>query len=116
MSCKIKAIKAWQVDLPLREGRYNWSGGNFVEVFCDTPLDICEKRDVKGLYARARHGEIKNFTGLDDPYEPPVTPELTIQTTGRTPEECSSEVIGWLDQMPTAVAEAGRVPQLHQNF
>ena len=89
---------------------------DFAEIWVATPFEECERRDVKGLYARARHGEIKNFTGLDDPYEPPVTPELTIQTTGRTPEECSSEVIGWLDQMPTAVAEAGRVPQLHQNF
>jgi adenylyl-sulfate kinase len=57
---------------------------NFTEIHVSTPLEECEKRDVKGLYARARRGEIVNFTGLDDPYEPPLTPELAIDTS-RTP-------------------------------
>ena len=52
----------------------------FVEIYVSTPLEECERRDVKGLYARARRGEIKNFTGIDDPYEPPTSPELTLDT------------------------------------
>jgi sulfate adenylyltransferase len=61
--------------------------GHFVEVFVDTPLEVCEARDVKGMYAKARRGEIKDFTGLDDPYEAPLNPELTLDTVARTPEE-----------------------------
>ena len=53
---------------------------NFVEIYVSTPLEECERRDVKGLYARARKGEIRNFTGIDDPYEPPEHPELTLDT------------------------------------
>jgi sulfate adenylyltransferase len=53
--------------------------GHFIEVFMDTPLEICEQRDVKGLYAKARRGEIRNFTGIDDPYEPPPRPENAKQ-------------------------------------
>ena len=71
---------------------------NFVEIFVDTPLEECERRDVKGLYAKARRGEVRNFTGLDDPYEPPAAPELTVRTSGRTPEECAEEVLERLDR------------------
>lgn len=53
---------------------------NYIEVFVDTPLEICEQRDVKGLYKRARAGEVKNFTGIDSPYEKPVNPDVTIRT------------------------------------
>ena len=53
---------------------------NFIEVFVNTPLEICEKRDVKGLYKKARAGEIKNFTGIDAPYEPPINPDIEIKT------------------------------------
>ena len=60
---------------------------NFVEVYVATPLEECERRDVKGLYARARRGEIANFTGIDDPYEPPASPELVIDTRRRPPGE-----------------------------
>ena len=56
----------------------------FIEIFVDTPLEICEQRDIKGMYAKARKGDIKNFTGIDDPYEPPLQPELVLQTTGQT--------------------------------
>lgn len=61
--------------------------GHFIEVFVDTPLDVCEQRDVKGMYARARRGEIKNFTGINDPYEPPLHPEIRLDTVNCTPEE-----------------------------
>lgn len=67
--------------------------GNFVEVFVDTPLAVCEERDTKGMYARARRGELKDFTGIDDPYEPPQNPEITIHTTARTPEENAQTII-----------------------
>jgi sulfate adenylyltransferase len=60
---------------------------HFLEVFVDTPLEVCEGRDAKGLYAKARRGEIKDFTGIDDPYEPPLHPEITLDTVTHTPEE-----------------------------
>lgn len=62
--------------------------GEFIEIFVDTPLQECERRDPKGLYAKARRGELKNFTGIDSPYEPPLTPEVHLQTTLQTPDEC----------------------------
>lgn len=70
--------------------------GDFIEVFVDTPLAICEQRDPKGLYKKARAGEIKHFTGIDDPYEAPASPELVLLAGERTPEELSSNVIDYL--------------------
>ncbi|MGB0598692.1 MAG: adenylyl-sulfate kinase [Rubripirellula sp.] len=67
--------------------------GDFVEIFVDTPLEICESRDPKGLYKKARAGEIKHFTGISDPYEPPLSPELVIAGgNDRTPAEQATEV------------------------
>jgi sulfate adenylyltransferase len=59
----------------------------FIEIFVDTPLDVCEARDVKGMYAKARRGEIKEFTGISDPYEAPLNPEIALNTVENTPEE-----------------------------
>lgn len=59
----------------------------FIEVYVDTPLEVCEERDLKGMYARARRGELRNFTGIDDPYEEPVDPEITIGTVQSSPED-----------------------------
>jgi adenylylsulfate kinase-like enzyme len=70
--------------------------GHFLEVFVDTPLEVCEQRDIKGLYARARSGEIKNFTGIDDPYEEPIEPEVRVETVGKTPKENAREIIDHL--------------------
>ncbi len=70
--------------------------GEFIEVFVDTPLEVCEQRDPKGLYARARQGEIKNFTGIDSPYEPPSKPEIILYTERDTVEECVEKIIGFL--------------------
>ncbi|MBN8846215.1 MAG: sulfate adenylyltransferase subunit CysN [Sphingomonadales bacterium] len=67
--------------------------GEFVEVFIDTPLAEAEKRDVKGLYKKARAGQLKNFTGIDSPYEAPETPEIRIDTTAMTPEEAADMII-----------------------
>jgi len=71
---------------------------NFVEVYVATPLQLCENRDVKGMYRKARDGEMNNFTGVDDPYEPPLSPELTIDTTDRTVEDCVSQILSYLTQ------------------
>jgi bifunctional enzyme CysN/CysC len=68
----------------------------FVEVFVDTPLEVCEQRDIKGLYRKARDGKIKNFTGIDSPYESPVQAELEIQTMRKTPEDCAASVYNYL--------------------
>ncbi|TVQ87913.1 MAG: adenylyl-sulfate kinase [Chromatiaceae bacterium] len=77
--------------------RNSMRSGDFIEVFVDTPLAICEQRDPKGLYKKARAGEIKHFTGIDDPYETPESPELVIHASGeRTPEELAGEVIAYL--------------------
>src|SRR3954451_4413984 len=71
---------------------------NFIEVFVDTPLDVCESRDTKGMYAQARRGVIKNFTGIDDPYESPVSPELTLDTTSATAESNAGRIVSMLSQ------------------
>lgn len=68
----------------------------FIEIFVDTPVDVCEVRDPKGLYKKARAGEIKGFTGVDDPYEPPEAPELTVKTAEKSAEEITAEVIDFL--------------------
>jgi len=65
----------------------------FVEIYVATPLDECERRDAKGLYARARRGEIRNFTGIDDPYEPPEHPELTLDTRVLSVDESVARVL-----------------------
>jgi adenylylsulfate kinase len=71
---------------------------DFIEIFCDSPLEICEQRDVKGLYKRARSGEIKEFTGISSPYEAPETPDLVVQTGTESLENCVAEVLALLRQ------------------
>lgn len=70
----------------------------FIEVFVDTPLEECERRDVKGMYLKARRGEIKNFTGIDDPYEAPMQPELTIETVNNSAEDNARLIVDYLKQ------------------
>ena len=70
--------------------------GEFAEIFVDAPLEECERRDPKGLYRKARAGELRNFTGIDSAYEPPESPELVLNTADRSVEEVSDEVIAWL--------------------
>jgi len=70
--------------------------GEFVEVFIDTPLDVAEQRDPKGLYRKARRGELSNFTGIDSPYEPPERPEIRIDTTADTAAEAAERIVAWL--------------------
>lgn len=71
-------------------------GADFIEVYVDTPIEVCEERDSKGLYAMARRGEIAAFTGVSDPYEAPLRPELVLTTIDRTPEANAELVIGEL--------------------
>ncbi len=78
--------------------RASLAEGDFIEVFVDAPLEICESRDPKGLYKKARAGEIQNFTGIDAPYEPPLRPELTLQSAAKTPPELAREVAEYLRQ------------------
>jgi bifunctional enzyme CysN/CysC len=66
--------------------------GEFVEVFVDTPLAECEARDTKGLYAKARRGELKNFTGIDSPYEAPAAPDVHLRTQGTAPQALVDEL------------------------
>ncbi|MEL6554371.1 MAG: adenylyl-sulfate kinase [Cyanobacteria bacterium J06621_11] len=81
--------------------------GDFMEVYVSAPVEVCEERDVKGLYKKARSGEIKQFTGISDPYEAPLNPEVTCETHKETLDESVNKVIAKLEEMgylPAAVA------------
>ena len=88
---------------PYRETRqivremHDATGARFIETFIATSLEECEERDTKGLYAKARSGEIKEFTGVSDPYEEPESPELRVETSGKSPEESADEILGYLE-------------------
>ena len=71
---------------------------NFIEVFVHAPLEVCIERDVKGMYAKAIAGEIENFTGISDPYEEPLDPEITLNTHEETPEESAALVVAYLEE------------------
>jgi len=75
-----------------RFARSLFGEGEFIEVFVDTPLEECERRDVKGLYAKARGGLLPNFTGIDSPYEAPEQPEVHLKTSGQSADECAEVV------------------------
>jgi len=76
--------------------RASLADGDFIEIFVDAPLEVCEARDPKGLYKKARAGELKGFTGIDDPYEPPVKPELHLDAGKKSPETLVEEVLAYL--------------------
>ena len=78
--------------------------GDFVEIHVQAPLEVCEKRDPKGLYKKARAGEIKGFTGIDDPYEEPLAAELVVDSAATPAEQLADQVIAWLEQ-------AGKIPR-----
>lgn len=73
--------------------------GSFVEVYCECPIEVLAERDVKGLYKKALAGEIKNFTGVDDPYEAPVSPEVIVHTGNESPEESVARIVAKLEAM-----------------
>jgi adenylyl-sulfate kinase len=74
-------------------------GGRFVEIYAKCPIDVLAERDVKGLYKKALRGEVKNFTGIDDPYEPPLNPEVIIESDKETPEQSAAKVIAKLERL-----------------
>ena len=83
--------------------------GEFIEVFVNTPLEVAESRDPKGLYKKARAGEIKNFTGIDSAYEPPENAEITVDTTHESPEAAAGRIVRYL-------AEKGSIREVGGDF
>ena len=91
----------------LRDEARELMGDRFVEAYVKASVEVCEERDVKGLYAKARSGEIKEFTGVSDPYEPPENPELILDTEHQSAEESALQILGYLEErelIPAAVA------------
>jgi adenylyl-sulfate kinase len=86
-------------------------GERFVEIYVDAPLEVCARRDPKGLYAKALRGEIANFTGVSDPYEPPIDPELTLHTSIEAPEESARRVLAYMEaKRPIRSSPASGIP------
>lgn len=81
--------------------------GDFIEVYVKCPLEVCEQRDPKGLYKKARAGEIKNFTGIDDPYEEPENPEIVVETDKMSVEQCVDKIIDYLIENNYIKAQQG---------
>jgi adenylylsulfate kinase len=74
------------------------SENDFIEIYCDSPLQVCEERDVKGLYKKARAGVIQNYTGISSPYEPPENPDLHLDTAGNSVEDNTEKVLAFLQE------------------
>ena len=89
-------ISPYRRDRDLARDLHRDAGLRFIEVFVDAPLQVCEARDPKGLYKKARKGELKGFTGIDDPYEPPLCPELIVNTERFLPEELTAQILAYL--------------------
>ena len=89
-------ISPYRRERDLARDIHRKAGLRFVEVFVDTPIDVCETRDPKGLYQKARRGELKGFTGIDDPYEPPLNPELVVKTAEHPPQLISAQILSFL--------------------
>ena len=86
---------------PFREDRQKVKellGKDFVEIYIDCPIEVCEKRDPKGIYKKARAGEIKHFTGIDSPYESPINPEIVVSTHLNTLDECVDKLVDYLEE------------------
>ncbi|MNO80078.1 putative adenylyl-sulfate kinase [compost metagenome] len=86
---------------PFREDRQKVRellGKDFVEIYIDCPIEVCEKRDPKGIYKKARAGEIKHFTGIDSPYESPINPEIVVSTHLNTLDECVDKLVNYLEE------------------
>lgn len=88
-------ISPFRADRDLVRALFN--GDEFIEIYVEAPLEVCEQRDPKGLYKKARAGEIKNFTGIDSRYEEPLSPELSINTAQSSLEECAEQVVNYLE-------------------
>lgn len=92
-------ISPYRIDRRLARKIHEDAGLEFIEVFVDASVDLCEKRDPKGLYKKARKGEIKGFTGIDDPYEAPESPEIVVNTGELSPQESALKIIAYLEDM-----------------
>ncbi len=93
----VPLVSPYRIDRALVRALHEVAGLPFVEVFLDTPIELCEERDPKGLYAKARAGQIVGFTGVDDPYEPPESPDLVIRPEDGPPEAAARLVLARLD-------------------
>jgi len=91
-------ISPYRADRDQARKLHEEAGLKFFEVFVDTPIEVCEQRDPKGLYKKARAGEIKGFTGIDDPYEAPENAELVLKTEGKSIDDCVAEVVRFLGE------------------
>ncbi|MFH1862175.1 MAG: adenylyl-sulfate kinase [bacterium] len=89
-------ISPYRKDRDLARSIHHDFGLVFIEIHVGTPLLTCEQRDPKGLFAKARRGELKGFTGIDDPYEAPVNPEMVLDTTNKTPQDLTTEILDYL--------------------
>ena len=89
-------ISPYRKDRDIARKIHNDAGLFFMEVFVDAPIEVCEQRDPKGLYKKARAGELKGFTGIDDPYEAPESPELRIETGRLSPQQGAMKILGYL--------------------
>ena len=96
MLCLVSMISPFKEERHFVRSLHISEGLPFVEVFVDAPLPICEKRDPKGLYQKARAGEIPNFTGLGSPYEPPDNPEIWLDTQNKSAEQCAMECMDYI--------------------
>ena len=92
----VPLISPYRADRDAVRALHAEAGLRFLEVFVDTPLELCERRDPKGLYAKARAGEITGFTGIDDPYEPPVEPELVLRPADGDPAAMAAAIVALL--------------------
>jgi adenylylsulfate kinase len=91
-------ISPYRKDRDLVRGLHDAGGLPFIEVHVNTPIEVCEQRDPKGLYKKARAGQLKNFTGIDDPYEAPLKPELTLDATATSPQDAAAQLVAYLEQ------------------
>lgn len=101
-------VSPYRADRQLAREQIEQSGGpgDFIEVFVDTPLEVCERRDPKGLYKKARAGEIKNFTGISDPYEAPMDPEIHLRGgDGRSASELAAQIADYLHSAQRLIAD-----------
>ena len=91
-------ISPYRKDRDLARAIHEEAGLPFLEVHVSTPIETCEQRDPKGLYKKARAGQLKNFTGIDDPYEAPLNPELTLNMTSTSPQEAAVQLLQYLEK------------------
>jgi adenylylsulfate kinase len=101
-------ISPYRKDRDIARKIHDEAGLFFMEVFVDAPIEICEERDPKGLYKKARSGELKGFTGIDDPYESPENPELVIKSGELTPQEGAMKILGYLVEKSFLMLPNGR--------